>query len=75
MQLLTLKEMLPKMDKRDYIQSSVIFFFSFLVLTLGKFLEALGTRIGTCSIFCHSFSLSNNVRAEILQMFWFIFWK
>ena len=33
----------------------------FLVLTLGKFLEALGSEIGTCSVFCHSFSLSNNV--------------
>ena len=37
---------------------------SFLVLTLGMFLEALGSGIGTCSIFCHSFSLSNNVSAS-----------
>ena len=34
---------------------------SFLVLTLGKFLEALGSGIGTGSIFCLSFSLSNRV--------------
>ena len=34
---------------------------SFLVLTLGKFLEALGSGIGTVSIFCLSFSLSNRV--------------
>ena len=36
-------------------------FFLFLVLTLGKFLEALGSGIGTFSIFCHPFSLLNNV--------------
>ena len=34
---------------------------SFLVLTSGKFLEALGGGIGTGSIFCLSFSLSNRV--------------
>ena len=34
---------------------------SFLVLTSGKFLEALGRGIGTGSIFCLSFSLSNRV--------------
>ena len=34
---------------------------SFLVLTLGKFLEALGSGIRTGSIFCLSFSLSNRV--------------
>ena len=34
---------------------------SFLVLTSGKFLEALGNGIGTGSIFCLSFSLSNRV--------------
>ena len=33
----------------------------FLVFTLGKFLEALGGRIGTGLVFCHSFSVSNNV--------------
>ena len=33
----------------------------FLVLTLGKFLEALGSGIGTGLVFCHSFSVSNNV--------------
>ena len=32
---------------------------SFLGLTSGKFLEALGSGIGTGSIFCLSFSLSN----------------
>ena len=34
---------------------------SFLVLTSGKFLEAEETGIGTGSIFCLSFSLSNRV--------------
>ena len=34
---------------------------SFLVLTPGKFLEALGSVIGTGSILCLSFSLSNRV--------------
>ena len=33
----------------------------FLVLTSGKFLEALGSEIGTGSVFCQSFSVSNNV--------------
>ena len=36
--------------------------FLFLVLTLGKFLEALGSEIGTGSIFFLSFSLSNRVK-------------
>ena len=39
----------------------------FLVLTSGKFLEALGNGIGTGSIFCLSFSLSN--RVSQLSMF------
>ena len=34
---------------------------SFLVLTSGKFLEALGSGFGTGSIFCLSFSLLNRV--------------
>ena len=34
---------------------------SFLVLTSGKFLEALGSAIGTSLVFCNSFSVSNNV--------------
>jgi hypothetical protein len=33
----------------------------FLVLTSGKFLEALGSGIGTSLVFCLSFSVSNNV--------------
>ena len=37
---------------------------SFLVLTSGKFLEALGRGIGTGSIFCLSFSLSNRVSCD-----------
>ena len=68
MQLLTLQKkilgpvhLLPKPDKWDYLQSPIIDFFSFLVLTSGKFLKALGSRIGTFSIFCHSFSLWINV--------------
>ena len=34
---------------------------SFLVLTSGKFLEALGSGIGTCLVFCLSFLFSNIV--------------
>ena len=37
----------------------------FLVLTSGKFLEALGSGIGTGSIFCLSFSLSNRVTTNV----------
>ena len=33
----------------------------FLVLESGKFLEALGSKIGTGSVFCHSFSFWDNV--------------
>ena len=49
------------MDKWDYLQSPIIEKKSSLVLTLGKFLEALGSCIGTGSVVCHSFSFSNNV--------------
>ena len=47
-----------------------------LVLTSGKFPEALGSRIGTGSIFCLSFSLSNRVSYQFffLQALWDI-WK
>jgi hypothetical protein len=63
MQLLTLQKkilgpvhLLPKTDKWDYLQSPIIdFFFSFLVLTSVNFLEALGSGIGTCSIFAIHF--------------------
>ena len=47
---------------------------SFLVLTSGKFLEALRRGIGTGSIFCLSFSLSNRVLCKqiaIVQSFFF----
>ena len=54
--------LLSKTDKWEYLQSLITEIFSFLVLTFGKFLEALGRGMRTCSIFCHSFSLSNNVR-------------
>ena len=37
---------------------------SFLVLTSGKFLETLGSGIGTGSIICLSFSLSNRVKGN-----------
>ena len=53
--------LLPKTNKWDYLRSPFIDFFLFLVLTSGKFLEALGSGIGTGSIFCLSFLLSNNV--------------
>ena len=57
--------LLPKTDKLDYLRSPITEFFLFLVLTSGKFLEALESRIGTCSVFCHSFSLSNNVHHNL----------
>ena len=53
--------LLPKTDKWDYLRSPIIDFFFVSFLTLGKFLEALESGIGTWYIFCHSFSLSNNV--------------
>ena len=40
----------------------------FLVLTSGKFLEALGGGIGTGSIFCLSFSLSNRVVSALATL-------
>ena len=46
-------------------KSNYRYFFSFLVLTSGKFVEALGSGIGTGSIFCLSFSLSNNVQINL----------
>ena len=54
--------LLSKTDKWDYLQSPIIEKKLFLVLTSEKFLEALWSGIGTCSIFCHSFSLSNKVK-------------
>ena len=51
----------PKMDKRDYLRSPIMKKKLILVLTFGKFLEALGSGIGTGSIFCLSFTLSNRV--------------
>jgi len=41
---------------------------SFLVLKSGKFLEALGGGIGTGSVFCLSFSLSNRVGCLLYQV-------
>ena len=62
MQLLTFqkKNLLSKTDKWDYLRSPILEKKMFLGLTSGKFLEALGSGIGTCSVFRHSFSLSNN---------------
>ena len=52
----------PKMDKWDYLRSPIMKKKKmFLVLTSGKFLEPLGSGIGSGSIFCLSFSLSNRV--------------
>merc|ERR1712051_520741 len=51
-----------KTDKWDYLRSPIMKKKYFLVLTSGKFLEALGSGIGTGSIFCLSFSLSNRVQ-------------
>ena len=68
MQLLTSKKRFlgpvhlhPKTDKWDYLWSPIMKKKLFLVLTSGKFLEALGSRIGTGLVFCLSFSVSNNV--------------
>ena len=61
----------PKTDKWDYLLSPIMKKKSFLVLTSGKFLEALGSGIGTGSIFCLSFSLSNRVMViELEPSFW-----
>ena len=46
----------------------------FLVLTSGKFLEALGSGIGTGSIFCLSFSLSNRVNS-IMKLTHHVHWN
>ena len=48
-----------KLHEEIHVQKSN--FFSFLVLASGKFLGALGREVGTCLIFCHSFSFSDNV--------------
>jgi hypothetical protein len=61
---LGLVHLLTKTDKWDYLRCPIIDFFSFLVLTLGKFLEALGSGIGTGLVFCHSFSFSNDVNED-----------
>ena len=53
-------------QKSNYRKKIVSFF-----LTLGKFLEALGSGIGTCLVFCHSFSLSNNVHCELQRFAFF----
>ena len=56
----------PKTDEWDYLRSPIMKKkISYLVLTLGKFLEALGSGIGTGSIFCLSFSLSNRVQSPL----------
>ena len=49
----------PKTDKWDYLRSPIMK--KILVLTSGKFPEALGSGIRTGSIFCLSFSLLNRV--------------
>ena len=51
--------LLTQMDKWNYLWSPIIE--KYFVLTLGMFLEAMGTGIGTVSFFWHSFSFSNNV--------------
>ena len=45
-----------------YLQGPIIDELLFLVLTSRKFLETLGSGIGTGSVFCHSFSFSNHVK-------------
>ena len=39
----------------------------FHLLSLDKLLAALGCGIGTCSIFCHSFSFQDNVRSRAIS--------
>ena len=45
----------------DYLRNPIMKKKMFLVLTSGKILKAQGSGIGTGSIFCLSFSLSNRV--------------
>jgi hypothetical protein len=53
--------LLTKMDKWDYLRCPIIEKKMFLVLTSGKFLEALGSEIGTGLVFCLSASTLLNV--------------
>ena len=53
--------LLTKTDKWDYLRCPIIEKKMFLVLTSGKFLEVLGSGIGTSLVFCLSLSVSNNV--------------
>ena len=46
-------------------------FFFFIFLASKKLLAPLRSRIGTCSVFCHSFSVSPGVRAKFENMFQF----
>ena len=62
----------PKRDKWDYLRSPIMKKKSFLVLTSGKFPEALGSESGTGSIFCLSFSLSNRVSNIVAITLWFV---
>ena len=53
--------LLTKTDKWDYLWCPIMKKKMFLVLTSGKFLEALGSGIGTCLVFCLSSLFSNIV--------------
>ena len=70
MQLLTTKEILgpvqlhSKTDNWDYLRSPIMKKKIVSCFDIGKFLEALGSGIGTGSIFCLSFSLSNRVTVQ-----------
>ena len=50
----------PDVKMWNYLQCPIIELF-FLVLKFGKFLEALGSGIGTSLVFFNSFSFLNNV--------------
>ena len=55
-------------DKLDYLRSprkQILFFFIFLASK--KLLAPLRSRIGTGSVFCHSFSVSPGVRNHWIQ--------
>ena len=68
MQLLTFQKkilgpvhLLSKTDKWDYLRCPIIEKHFVSCLDIGEVLEALGSGIGTGLVFCHSFSVSNNV--------------
>ena len=60
--------LLTKTDKWDYLQCPIIEFLFFSCFDIGKFLEGLGSGIGTGLVFCRSFSVSSNVADHKVHM-------